>query len=116
MASITEIRKALVAAVAEITPHAMALSTGEKYDDAEDPFQHFVVRVLVGPPLEDNEELLDEMLAAEGPKSIKAALEADRTLGGLVGDIGISRHNGHRSYAVPGSEPALGSEWAVDVL
>lgn len=116
MSKVTEIRRALVTAVAGITPHAKALSAGEKFDDAEDPYEHFVLRVIAGPSGEETEELLDDMLAADGPQSIRAALEADRTLGTLVADLRVVRHGGHRPYAIPGSEPALGSEWQIDVL
>jgi hypothetical protein len=116
VSKVGDIRRALVAAVLEITPHAKALSAGQKFDDPDDPYEHFVIRVMAGPAGEEAEDRLDEMLAPDGPQSIRAALEADRTLGGLVSDLRVVRHGGHRPYAVPGSEPALGSEWVVDVL
>lgn len=35
------------------------------------------------------QDKLDELLAGKGPKSIKAALESDRTLGGLVNTLRV---------------------------
>lgn len=44
--------------------------------------------------------LLKQLLGASGPGSIKAALEADRTLGGLVESLRVERVRGYGVYEV----------------
>lgn len=47
---------------------------------------------------ESGQKLLDEFLG-RGARSIKAALEADRTLGGAVADLRVRRFQAYRKYA-----------------
>jgi hypothetical protein len=59
---------------------------------------------------------LDAFLAPSGSQSVKAAIEADGTLGGIVADTTVVSCTGYRVYARDGGGPVLGAEWQVDVL
>lgn len=58
---------------------------------------------------------LDRYLAADGDYSIKQALEADTTLGGLVQDLHVTGATGEQPYAREQGGPVLGSDWTVEV-
>lgn len=64
---------------------------------------------------------LDKMLAPDGASSVKAAVESDRTLGGIVDDLRVVRHTGYQIYQRPnlGSGTSQGqlisAEWTVEV-
>ena len=62
-----------------------------------------------------SQKLLDRYLAATGSLSVKAALEADTTLGGLVQDLHVTGATGEQPYARDQGGPVLGSDWAVEV-
>lgn len=55
--------------------------------------------------------LLDRYLAADGEFSVKEAVEADTTLGGLVQDLHVTGATGETSYAREQGGPVLGSDW-----
>jgi len=59
---------------------------------------------------------LDEFLAPSGATSVKAAVEADRTLGGVVDDLRVTAATGYRTYGQPGGQVHLGVEFTVDVI
>ena len=59
--------------------------------------------------------LLDRYLAADGTYSIKQAIEADTSLGGLVQDLHVTGATGETSYAREQGGPVLGSDWTVQV-
>lgn len=59
---------------------------------------------------------LDEFIAPAGSQSVKAAIEADGTLGGIVADTRVVSCTGYRVYARDGAAPVLGAEWSVVVL
>ena len=64
---------------------------------------------------------LDLMLNPAGAYSVKAAIEADSTLGGVVDDVQVQSCTGYRVYArsvtISGSgDPVLGAEWRVWIL
>jgi hypothetical protein len=61
------------------------------------------------------QKLLDRYLAADGDLSIKQALEADRTLGGLVQDLHVTGASGEQPYARDQGGPVLGSDWTVEI-
>lgn len=72
--------------------------------------QPFIVRVIVGEDSDGAQEVLDAMLAADGPGSVKEALEVDRA-------VGVVKHSGYRLYPqAPGSSPLLGAEWTVNFI
>jgi hypothetical protein len=58
---------------------------------------------------------LDELLEPTGADSLKTAVEADRTLGGLVGDVHVLDASGYR-VAQGTNGPVLMCEWTVQVL
>jgi len=59
--------------------------------------------------------LLDRFLEEDGVYSIKQAVEADTTLGGLVQDLHVTGATGETSYAREQGGPVLGSNWTVQV-
>jgi hypothetical protein len=108
----TDIRRALVAAVAAIAPQAEAFSAGAKYAEG---VESFALRIPLGDPEDEATiERLDAMLDDDGELSIRAALDADPTLGGAVNSLFVARHSGHRIFPTPAG-PVLGAEWLVDV-
>lgn len=71
--------------------------------------QHFIVRLTVGEPSEENEELLDTLLG-QGEGSVKAALEQSRQIAGVL------KHSGCIPYRLPDGTYRLGAEWTVNVI
>lgn len=62
------------------------------------------------------QDVLDDYLEPDGPKSVKEALEVDRTLGGLVDSLQVTATSGYRRYLrTDGSSPVLGAQWTVKV-
>lgn len=61
------------------------------------------------------QEVLDAWLAPSGGTSVKAAVESDITLGGVVASARVARSSGYRMYDIPGSGQVLGAEFFVDV-
>lgn len=59
---------------------------------------------------------LDRMLAPAGASSVKARAESDRSLGGLVEDLRVTRCAGYRVFVREGGAQTVGSEWTVQVL
>lgn len=59
--------------------------------------------------------LLDQFLAPDGSYSVKAAIEADTSLGGIVQDLHVTAANGEQQYVRDQGGPVLGSEWTVEV-
>lgn len=57
---------------------------------------------------------LDGLLDSTGAGSIKAALEADPTLGGLVDDLAVRGWSGYRLYEIAGTD-YYGAELLVEV-
>jgi hypothetical protein len=108
MTSPTVIRRALVAALpgldAQVTPSAIDYSQGAGMD-----VQRFNVRIVVGRDGDAAQERLDELIAAAG---VKALLEADRTLGGLVADVAVVKCTGYQLF--PPAD-VLGATWTVAV-
>lgn len=139
MASVKEIRTALAALLeaglgSELTvtaymtanpvpPCADLFPTPVEYDAAfgrgSDDWT-FTVRVFVDAADDvSSQETLDEFLAPAGPKSVKAALEADPTLGGLLPDgsdsIRVVRAEGYRTYETAQHVLLLGCSWIVEL-
>lgn len=63
---------------------------------------------------QDGQSLLDE-LVGRGPKSIKLALEADRTLGGACSDMCVRRMQAYRTYG-SGTDTFYGAQIIVRVV
>ncbi|WP_307869004.1 hypothetical protein [Umezawaea beigongshangensis] len=58
---------------------------------------------------------LQQYLAASGPKSVKAAIEADRTLGGTCDSLHVMTVTGYGWYEHAGTQ-YLGAQWDVRVI
>ena len=107
----TLVRGALAAALpglnAEVRPGPVAYEQGL-------PRSRYEVTVLTG-PIDDTaaQERLDELLAPDG---LKATLEADRTLGGLVSDIDVAKCTGWQAHKGPAGEAFIGATWTVQTL
>lgn len=105
------------------TPPCAEIQPGEiEYDRAMargmDGTQ-MTVRVYVGNTTDiGSQKRLDRMLAPAGADSVKAAIEADRTLGGVVDDLRVTRCSGYRVYSRAGMPNAtvLGAEWDIEVI
>ena len=59
--------------------------------------------------------VLDELLATYGSHSVKAAIEADKTLGGATDDLIVRRCISYQEYQRADGTMALGAEWIVEV-
>jgi hypothetical protein len=79
--------------------------------------QVFSIFGIVGPRCDGTELILDNLLDSSGSASVKAALERDRHLGGLVMDLRVVKASGAMQFPRPGKkEPDVGAEWKVEVL
>lgn len=75
-----------------------------------------VVQGLAGSPAEQARQvMLDQWLAPSGSSSVKAAIESDPTLGGVVTAARVTRASGYRVYALPNKGSTLGAEWFVEI-
>lgn len=73
-------------------------------------------RVLVGTADDKaSQQLLDAYLSGSGDASLKAALEADGTLGGACDDLMVLRVQGYRYYEHAGTK-YVGAELLVKVI
>jgi hypothetical protein len=61
------------------------------------------------------QKLLDKYLAPSGAQSVKAVIEADRTLGGAVHDLRVTRSGGYQSFLLEGRGPILAADWSIEV-
>lgn len=78
----------------------------------------WTLRIQVGVPLSLDrgaQELLDRMLESSGGASIRAAIESDTTLGGVVNQAIVTRVSGYGQY-VTGAGDFLGCEISVAVI
>lgn len=106
--------------LSNITPPAAAVTRGPiTYDQAMVGGVHtwtFIVRAFVSSVTDiGSQRLLDEYLSAEGDLSIKAAIEADITLGGIVSALHVTTATGEQEFVREGGGPLLFSEWTVEV-
>lgn len=138
MASITDIRAALMAPIKALgginaspyilmnptPPYAHCFPGGEAGDIEYDlamqrglDLMPFTVEVFTGAPGDIAQQVnLDAYLAASGERSIKQAIETDRTLGGLVDDLHVTSAIGYRAVVLPGrNDPLLSATWRVHI-
>lgn len=77
----------------------------------------FTIQALVGAVSDTGaQDRIDQMIDTEGDVSVKALIEADGTLGGVVSDTRVASCSGHRTYNLDGRAPAIGAEWTVDIF
>jgi hypothetical protein len=63
------------------------------------------------------QQRLDDLLDSSGATSIKAALEADPTLGGAVDDLRVVKAEGYQLFQIPGAQAeVIGSTWTVHLI
>lgn len=90
------------------------------YDEtAQRGFDQWFVLVqgIAGSPTDRaNQQVLDQWLAKTGTSSVKAALEADRTLGGRVQPLRVTKALGYRKYKLDNGTTVLGCEWTVSFM
>ena len=60
--------------------------------------------------------LMDEFLSPDGDRSVKAAVESDKTLGGLVDDVHVTHATGYTQLLREGAGPVLVVEFHVRVI
>ena len=129
----TEIRNALATAISDAIPLnaqpylqsslnppcAVVLRGPITYDEAMDGGVHFwtfLVRVYVASVSDIGAQMnLDDYLAAEGDLSLKAALEVDTSLGGIVSAVHVTEATGEQELVREQGGPLLFSEWTVEV-
>lgn len=58
---------------------------------------------------------LDELLSTTGAHSVKAAIEADKTLGGATDDLIVRRCITYQEFQRPTGDLAYGAGWVVEV-
>ena len=77
----------------------------------------FVVQAIVG-TVDDvgAQRLLSTFVQASGSTSAKAAIESDRTLGGIADDLRVTEYLGDRVVTLPNGVEYLIGQWTVEVL
>ncbi len=99
--------------IAVVTPPTIkyGLSFGVGLDE-----YNFQVIVLVTRADERiGQELIDAYCAPTGAGSVKAAIESDRTLGGLVADLHVTDMTGVSPTTLADGQVYLSATWAVQV-
>lgn len=75
-----------------------------------------IVQAFSGSPEDQAAQTrLDTWIDSAGATSIKAAFEADHTLGGKVIAARVTRSSGYRQYQAVNSKTVLGTEFFIDV-
>ncbi len=76
-----------------------------------------IVQAFAGTPVDRAAQtLLDTWQTGFGGTSVKAAIESDRTLGGIVEDLQVVRSSGDRIYNLPDRSESRGCEFFVRIL
>lgn len=77
----------------------------------------FTVQAFVAFGLDQGAQvLLDLMLAPTGVKSVKTAIEADRTLGGTVQTLRVTDMTAYNIVTLGEGRQMLSADWTVEVL
>ncbi|MFG2056689.1 hypothetical protein ACGFI9_21965 [Micromonospora sp. NPDC048930] len=105
-----------------IVPDAVTVPcfyAGEITEEFDQSFGGMVVVEVVCRVLATNNEggqaELRTFMRRRGPTSVKAAIEADPTLGGVCDDLHVRRIQGHRLYRVA-EVNYPGAEWVVRII
>src|SRR4051812_22392549 len=70
---------------------------------------HMMIEAFTGSPFAESAQMkLDELAASTGPTSLKAAVEADTTLGGVALDLVVTNAHGYAQYQRPDGNAVLG--------
>jgi len=78
---------------------------------------HMIVEAWAGTlnEAEQAQQLLD-VLCSSGASSVRAAIEADPTLGGAVGQAMVARCRNYREFATPEGAWIISATWDIDVI
>ena len=76
---------------------------------------NLVALVPMAGPDASTQQLLDSLRDRTGSLSIKALVEADKTLGGACKTLRVTRMTRPQVYETPGQPARIGCEWAVEV-
>jgi hypothetical protein len=111
----TDVRRALTERAQTLVPGWPVQVTVGEIDDETGPLVRveYHVSLVVGPDSDPAREKLDGLLA---PGGIKARLENDPVLAGLVCDLSVKSCSGYQRRAGPDGEQQLGATWIVDTL
>lgn len=75
----------------------------------------FLVQGLAGAPTQESAQIrLDNWISPFGTLNVWGAIESDKTLGGLVNDVYVTKCDGAQFIETPGGE-MLGSTWHVQL-
>lgn len=120
MSTITAVRRALAATLTDIGAQTVAVAPApaEFGDHPMDVDRvGFHVTIAVGPLTPESEERLDELMDPAEAGGVRALLEADRTLGGLVSTLSVKKCTGYQALqSAPNTAPDLGATWTVQAL
>lgn len=117
MRSLTDLRAAVAAKLADLDGRVLVYPGRTEYRRGDIEELRLMIRITVGPGHdEQGMARLDEMLAPDGPSSVKARLDEDDTLGGLVSDLSVASASGHLTFPAQGAPSQLGCEWTVRIL
>lgn len=72
-----------------------------------------IVRALAQSLDRNGQEFLDGLIDPEGPRSVKALIETDQTLGGLSRGVRVVRMENYQEYVFEGRAPTFGCEFVV---
>lgn len=96
----------------------VAINYDETFGSAADRCHRLAITVRVYVPRANDkagQDRLDGYVSPTGASSIKAALEADKTLGGVIDDLHVPSMSGYGFYEVAGTV-YMGAEFTVNVL
>lgn len=110
MSTLGEIRDGIRSTLGEIPARVQVSLVGGDYDEGREKFS---VRTLVGEPSPEAEDVLDELIAPDGP--VLTALAENHTLGGAVQNLAVRSHAGHRAFKQPDETVQLGTEFLVEI-
>lgn len=78
--------------------------------------QAYVVQALISLTTDRGAQArLDRMLEPTGADSMKTAIESDRTLGGIVPGLRVTKASGLQTYVIKGVE-YVGCDWTVKLI
>ena len=76
----------------------------------------FVIQGIAGKPTNRSAHVvLDKWLSPLATLNVWGAIESDRTLGGKVSNLSVTRCDGYQEIMLPGGVTMLGSTWHVQI-
>ncbi len=76
--------------------------------------RRFIVEAIADVPFEENAQRALDAYMGNGDTSVKKAIEADRTLGGLLTDLQVVTCSGYRFFTRAGVD-YIGCQWTVEI-